>query len=134
MNAAEDSRVAQFGSVAEPPLQRLLQQLGLINLREDFGDGLARDVPRDAERFNLAHDAGAATPLDAHLRARAGERRAAVVECALAPQTRDCILYVVWFEFPAGEPLAQLGFSEFAAGEERQAGDVRPVGAIGHQR
>jgi hypothetical protein len=134
VNATEDGGVAQLGPMSQATLQRLLQQLRLINLREYFGDGLAGDLPRDAERFDLADDTRPAAALDAHLRARAGERGAPVVERALAPQARDGVVYVMWFEFAAGEPLAHLRLGEFAAGEERQAGDIRPLGAIGHRR
>src|SRR5438067_311196 len=133
MHAAEGGGVAQLGAASQAAFERLPQQLGLVNLGEHFGDGLACDVARDAERFDLADDTRAAAALDAYLRAGAGERGAAVVERAVAPEPRDRLIDVIWLELAAGEPLAHLRFGEFAAGKKRQAGDIRPLGAIGHR-
>ena len=54
MHAPEDRRVAQFAPAAKTAGERLLEQGGLVDVREHLGDRLARDVARDPERFNLA--------------------------------------------------------------------------------
>ena len=56
-----------------------------------------------------------------------------VIERALAPQAGDRGVDVVWFESAAREPLSNLRLGEFAAGEQGETGDVRLVGAVGHQ-
>lgn len=134
MQAPEDRRIAHIHAASKPAIERLLQQFGFIHLREHFRDGVACDSACDAERLYLANDTCAAAMLDAHFGSSAGNRRTAIVNRPLSDQAGHRSVDVVRFEFPAGEPLADLGFGEFAAGEERQARDVRPVGAIGHQR
>src|SRR5712691_663642 len=132
VHAAEDRRIAQRHPMTEAALERLLEERRLIDLREDFSDGLPRDIARDAERFDLPDDARASAMLDAYLGPRAGERRAAVVERAFAEQPRHRGVDILFIEFPPREARPKLRFSQLAAGQEGEAGDVRPVG-VRHQ-
>ena len=134
MHAAEDRGVGQRRAAAQAAIERLLEQLGLIDLREHLRDGFACDVPRDPERFNLARHARAAPMLETHLGPRAGKRGPAVVEGTLAAQPRDGGVDVCFVEFAPGEPRPKLRFGKLTARKQRQAGDVRPVGVVRHQR
>ena len=134
MHAAEDRGVGQRRAGAQAASERLLEQFGLVNLRKDFGDCLARDVSRDPERFNLTDDSRAAAMLETHLGPRAGERGPAVVERPLAAQPRNGGVDVVVVEFAPGEPRPQLRFGKLTAGKKGKAGDVRPVGVVRHRR
>ncbi len=128
MHAAEDRGVGQRRAAAKPAIERLLEEGGLVDVREHLGDGLARDVSRDPERFNLACHARAAPMLETHLGPRAGERGPAVVEGTLPAQPRDGGVDVFFVEFAPGEPRPNLRFGKLTAGKKGKAGDVRASG------
>ena len=134
MQAPEDRLVAKIRAVAQPAIERSLQQLGLVEIGECLRNRFARDVAVDAERLDLAHDAGAAAMLETRLRPSRGERRAAVVEGALRAEARDGGFDVLGIELTACQACAKLRFGQFAAGEQRQAGDIGAVRARRTQR
>ena len=66
-----------------------------------------------------------AAMLDAHLGSRARERRATVVECALAAQPRDGVVDLVRVVAAARQPLAHLRLRQLAPGEQLEGRNVR---------
>src|SRR5688572_12854868 len=132
--APDAVRRGGVGNRAPPQalLERLLQQLRLVELGEDLGNRLARDAPVDAERLDLPLHAQAAALLDPHLGARAGESGAAVVERALAREPRDRGVDVVVLVTAPRQAAAYLRLRQLPPGEHRQAGDVRAAVLVGH--
>ena len=133
MEPPEDGGVTQIHAVAKTAVQRLFQQLAFVNLAEHLRDRVAGDVARNAERLDMPDNARAAAMLHAQLGPRARHSRTPIIDCLFLTKARDGGVDIVWFEFSAHEPLAVLSFGEFAAGEKRQAGDVRLLCASGHQ-
>jgi hypothetical protein len=70
--------------------------------------------------------------LDVRFGPRAGERRAPVVERALALQPRHRGVDIVLLELPAGEAQAHLRFRQLAPREHPQPRHVGAVAAIRH--
>lgn len=134
MDAADDCRILQRRAVAKAAIERVLEQLLFIEIGEHLGNRLTRNLARDTKRFDLPDDARPPVMAHAHFGAGTRERRAPVVEGTLRPQTRDCHIDVVLREFASAQSHAQLRFRKLAAGEKRQADDVGPLGAVGHQR
>ena len=66
MHAADDGGITQVDAAAESSIERLLQQLALVQLGEDLRDSLACDVACDAERFDLAQHPRPAVMAKAH--------------------------------------------------------------------
>ena len=134
MHAAEVRRVAQRDARTKPSFERLLEQRAFIDLSEHFRHGILRHLARNAERLNLTHDARAAAVSYSNLGSRAGEGRTAIVDRTLAAQPRDGGIDILGFELAAAEPCAKLSFCELTAREECQAGDIRAIGVVRHQR
>ena len=133
MKPPEDGGVTQIHALTKTAVQRLLQQLGFVNLAKHLRDRVPGNVAGYAERFDVPDNACAAATLHAQLGPRARHGRAPIVDRPFMTKARDGGVDIVWFEFAAREPLAELSFGEFAAGEKRQAGDVRLLCAFGHQ-
>jgi hypothetical protein len=129
----EDGGITQRHSVAQAAIQCVLQQLVFIDVAEDFRHGLASEIAVDTERLNVPHNARAAAMFDLQLCSCACNRRAAIVNGLFIAKACHRRVNVVWLEFAAREPLAELRFGEFAAGEKRQAGDIRLLCPSGHQ-
>ena len=132
MHALNDLGILERHAVAEPPFERLLEERVLVQLREHFGNGVARDVACDAERLDLADHAGAAAVPEAYFGARAGERCTPIVERPLLAQARERGVDVVLVEFALEKPRPQLGFRELAAREQGECDNVRAVGVVRH--
>lgn len=133
MDAPEDRGVAERHAVAQAASECLLQELAFIDVAEYLRHRLVRDVAIDPERFDVPDHARTAAMFDAQLRPCAGNRRAAVVDRLFFAKTRHRGVDLVWVEFATRQSVADLSFGELAAGEERQAGDVRLLCASGHQ-
>ena len=132
MQALKGLGVLQRRAVAQPAIERLLQERAFVQLGEHFGDGVAGDLPGDAERFDLTDHARAAAVLEPYFGPRTRQGRAPIVERALPAEPRKRGVDVVLVELALEEPGAELRFRELAPRKKRQRRDVRAVGVIGH--
>jgi hypothetical protein len=132
VHAAYGECVVQRQAATEAAIQRLLEQLGFVELPEDLRYSVAGDIAGDAERFDLPEHPRPTVMTEAHIGSRTGKRSATVVQGTLETQPRDGAVDVFLIEFAPGEPRPQLHFGKFAAGQEREAGDIGPLGAVGH--
>lgn len=132
MHAADDDGITQVDTAAESSIERLLQQLGLVQFREYLRDRLSCDVPSDAERLNLAQNTDPAVMPEVHLRPRTCHCRAPVVDRPLTTEARDGDIDVLGIELPFDQARSQLRFREFPTRQQRKPGDVGPLGSVGH--
>jgi len=134
VHAPDGERVVQCESATETAVERLFEQVCLVEVREYFRDRLTRNVAVDAERLDPAKHSCAASMANAHLRARAGESGPPIVQGTLAAQPLDGRVDFIRIELTFDEPRPQLRFRKLATGEEREAGDVGPVGVVVRHR
>lgn len=122
VDAPDGRRFLERRAVPQPPVERLLDQAVLIEVAEDFGNGRPCHVTRDAKCFELAQRSQ--LPMTLHLRlcSRTGQRGAAIVQGALAPQTVDGRVDVARPELAAREACPDLRFAQLSAGEHLQPG------------
>src|SRR4030095_1784738 len=119
--------VVQRQAATEATIQRLLEQLGFVEVPEDLRDSLAGDVAGDAERFDVPEHPRPTVMTEAHLGSRTGKRSASVVQSTLETQPRDGAVDVFLIEFAPGEPRPQLHLGKFAAGPEGEPGGGGPL-------
>ena len=111
VNAPHGRRFLERDIAPQPPGERLLDQEVFVEVSEDLRDGRARDVARDAERFDLSQCPQSSMALDVRLRSGAGQRRSAIVQGAFALQAGDRCIDVVRLELAPHEARADLGFA-----------------------
>ena len=111
VNAPYGRRFLERDIVPQPPGERLLDQEVFVEVFEDFRDGRARDVARDAERFDLSQRPQLSMALDVRFRSCAGQRGSAIVQGAFAQQAGDRCIDVVRLELAPLEACADLGFA-----------------------
>jgi len=97
--------------VPQPPGERLLDQEVFVEVSEDLRDGRARDVARDAERFDLSQCPQSSMALDVRFRSRADQRGSPIVQGAFALQAGDRYIDVVRLELAPREARANLRFA-----------------------
>ena len=74
VHAPDGERVVQCESATETAVERLFEQVCLVEVREYFRDRLTRNVAVDAERLDPAKHSCPASMANAHLRARASRQ------------------------------------------------------------
>ena len=110
MHAADDGGITQVNAAVQSSIERLLQQLGLVQLGEYFRDRLTCDVASDAKSLNLAQNTRPAVVPDPHLGPCTCESRTPVVERPFATETRDGDIDVLGIELPFDQARSQLRF------------------------
>ena len=124
MDAPDGRRFIERHAVSQPPVERLLDQQVFIEVAEDLRHRRPRHVAREAERVELAQRPQPPMTLHVRFRSRAGQRRAAVVQGALALQARHGLVDVVRLELAPREARPDLCFAQLASGEHLESGDV----------
>ena len=124
MDPPDGRRFLERHAVPQPPVECLLDQKVFIKAAEHVRDRRPGDVARDAERFDLPQRAQPPMALHVRFRSRAGQRGAPVVQGALALETVDGRVDVVWLELAAREARPDLRFAQLTARKQLQPGHV----------
>jgi hypothetical protein len=132
VQALHSARIAQRETAAQTSIQGMLEQLGFVDLRENLRDSLTGNVAGNPERFDAPDHPRATALTQPHLGSRTGNCGPLIVQRPLTTQSFDGVVYVLVIEFAPHQPLPELRLGKLAAREEREAGDVGPLGAVGH--
>jgi len=111
--------------VAKPPAEYLCDHFVFVKVLKDLGNGRAREVLRDTERFDLAQRSQTPVTLHVRLGSRAGERGTAVIQRAFTLQERDGLVDLTRVELAAREAGTHLRFAQFSTSQHAQACHVR---------
>ncbi len=126
------SRLAAVAA-AEAPLDRLVEQRCLVDVAEDFLDGVRGGLAIDANLLQVVQHAPAAPAANVHVGASGSQSDAPVAEAAIGGQPLDGAVDLVRRDVAACQPLADLPGGELAP---RQPGQGERVGvhrsAAGH--
>ena len=128
MQAAEHRWIRERPAGTQALVERPFKQRRLVEVGKHVRSGASRDGAADAERFDLAEDAGAAPVLQPDLRSRAGQGGSIVVERPLAAKALDRGRDVLVVELSPGESCADLRFGQLAPSQQTQCYDVGTIG------